>query len=44
MTEFTDLIAMKKSRKTPQKGDVFVVQPFQSVFYRSEERRVGKEC
>ena len=33
MTEFTDLIAMKKSRKTPQKGDVFVVQPFQSVFY-----------
>lgn len=33
MTEFTDLLAMKKSRKAPRKGDVFVVQPFQSVFY-----------
>lgn len=33
MEEFTDLIAMKKSRKKPQKGDIFVVQPFQNIFY-----------
>ena len=33
MEEFTDLIAMKKSRKKPQKGDIFVVQPLQNIFY-----------
>ena len=33
MEEFTDLIAMKKSRKKPKKGDIFVVQPFQNIYY-----------
>ena len=33
MAECTDLIAMKKSRKTPRQGDVFVVRPFQDTFY-----------
>jgi len=28
-----DLIPMKKSRKAPREGDVFVVQPFAGIFY-----------
>ncbi|MWC27055.1 immunity 26/phosphotriesterase HocA family protein [Paenibacillus sp. MMS18-CY102] len=32
-TEFTELIAMKKSRKRPVAGDVFVIQPKESHFY-----------
>ncbi len=28
-----DLIVMKKSRKAPQEGDIFVVQPFAGIFY-----------
>ena len=31
--EFTYLIPIKKSKKAPQQGDVFVVQPFQNIFY-----------
>ena len=33
MEEFTYLIPIKKSKKAPQQGDVFVVQPFQNIFY-----------
>lgn len=33
MMVFNDLIAMKKSRKTPCEGDVFVLQPIENVFY-----------
>ncbi len=28
-----DLIAMKKSRKAPREGDIFVVQPITDIFY-----------
>src|SRR5690606_22860027 len=31
--EFTELIAMKKSRKPPVEGDVFVIQPKENNFY-----------
>lgn len=31
--EFEHLISMKKSRKKPQEGDVFVLQPIEGVFY-----------
>ena len=31
--EFEYLIAMKKSRKKPQEGDVFVLQPIEGVFH-----------
>lgn len=30
---FRELIAMKKSLKSPQKGDVFILQPQKNVFY-----------
>lgn len=30
---FNYLISMKKSRKKPQEGDVFVLQPIKDVFY-----------
>lgn len=32
-TEFTELIPMKKSRKRPTVGDVFVIQPKENDFY-----------
>ena len=31
--EFEYLISMKKSKKKPQEGDVFVLQPIEGVFY-----------
>ena len=31
--EFEHLISMKKSRKKPQEGDIFVLQPIEGVFY-----------
>ena len=31
--EFEYLISMKKSRKKPKEGDVFVLQPIEGVFY-----------
>ncbi|MEK3885840.1 immunity 26/phosphotriesterase HocA family protein [Paenibacillus sp. PL2-23] len=31
--EFTELIAMKKSRKQPVEGDVFVIQPKKNHYY-----------
>ena len=31
--KFEYLISMKKSRKKPQEGDVFVLQPMEGVFY-----------
>ncbi|WP_055106617.1 immunity 26/phosphotriesterase HocA family protein [Paenibacillus ihumii] len=31
--KFTELIAMKKSRKKPQEGDIFVIQPKENHYY-----------
>ena len=31
--EFNELIAMKKSYKKPQEGDVFVLQPIENIFF-----------
>ncbi|MUT68351.1 immunity 26/phosphotriesterase HocA family protein [Paenibacillus sp. NEAU-GSW1] len=31
--EFSELIAMKKSRKKPLEGDVFVIQPMENHYY-----------
>ena len=31
--EFTELIAMKKTRKRPKEGDVFALQPISGMFY-----------
>lgn len=33
LTEFTELIKMKPSRKKPIEGDVFVLQPFEGVYH-----------
>ncbi|XEC95216.1 hypothetical protein AB6A23_01140 [Paenibacillus tarimensis] len=33
MEPFNKLIPMKKSRKKPQEGDIFVLQPVENTFY-----------
>lgn len=43
MDEFTELLTLKKSRKKPKEGDIFILQPSEGLYYYGKVIKTGIE-